>query len=174
LRSKAAASIASALVAALICSASASAVPRHLAAGAKLGTIRISKIGLSSKVYQGGADFSTNPWPSELNKGPGHYPDTPLPWEPGTVALAGHRVTHTHPFRKVNLLHRGNPIVLKTRWGVYHYHVVKVRIVSPDSTWILDWGGPRGHRLVLTACNPPGSDYQRIVVFAKLAQYQKR
>jgi sortase (surface protein transpeptidase) len=33
--------------------------------------------------------------------GPGHYPSTALPGETGTTAFAGHRVTHTHPQRRL-------------------------------------------------------------------------
>ena len=50
---------------------------------------------------------------SPLRKGPGHYPDTPLPGEPGTVAVAGHRTTYLAPFRSVDRLRRGQPIVVE-------------------------------------------------------------
>ena len=45
----------------------------------------------------------------DLRKGPGHYPDTPLPGERGTVAIAGHRTTHGAPFRNIDKLERGRP-----------------------------------------------------------------
>lgn len=37
-----------------------------------------------------------------LRNGPAHYPDTPLPGQGGTVALAGHRTTYLAPFRTID------------------------------------------------------------------------
>ena len=39
---------------------------------------------------------------ADLRKGPGHYADTPLPGEPGTVAIAGQRTTYGAPFRTID------------------------------------------------------------------------
>ena len=39
-----------------------------------------------------------------LRKGPGHYPETPLPGERGTVGIAGHRTTYGAPFRDIDQL----------------------------------------------------------------------
>ena len=37
-----------------------------------------------------------------LNKGPGHWPGTALPSQDGNVVVAGHRVTHSRPFRHID------------------------------------------------------------------------
>jgi sortase A len=159
--------VAAALVALTVASSPASGATNDVVApGAGLGTIRIPAIRLVAPLTQAGLDIYTQKWPPELNAGPAHYPDTALPWQPGTVAIAGHRVTHTRPFRWLNQLRRGESIILNTPRGVYRYQVIRLEIVSPTATWVLGWGGPRGHRLVLTACNPPGFAYQRIVAFA--------
>ena len=102
---------------------------------------------------------------SPLRKGPGHYPDTPLPGQPGTVAVAGHRTTYLAPFRAVNRLRRGQPIVLDMPYGRYVYRVEKTRIVEPSATEVTR--GVGYDRLVLTACHPLYSAAQRIVVFAR-------
>jgi sortase A len=157
---------ASAVALVLLLSATASAAPADLKSGADIGSIRISKIGLEAPLVQGGHNLSTAAWPATLNRGPAHYPDTPLPWQPGTAAFAGHRVTHTHPFRWLNLLKPGDPIVLKTKWGEIHYHVRKIQVVSPYDTKVLDWVPKSGYGLELTACNPAGQATSRIVVKA--------
>ncbi len=103
---------------------------------------------------------------SALRKGPGHYSDTPLPGQPGTVAVAGHRTTYLAPFRTINRLSRGQPIVLDMPYGRFVYRVERSRIVAPSATEVTRRVGY--DRLVLTACHPLYSAAKRIVVFARL------
>jgi sortase A len=103
----------------------------------------------------------------ELRKGPGHYPETPLPGERGTVAVAGHRTTYLAPFRTLDRLRRGDRIVAAMPYGRFTYEVERTRIVSPKATWVTK--GVGFDRLVLTACHPKYSAKQRIVAFARLA-----
>ena len=103
-----------------------------------------------------------------LRKGPGHYPDTPLPGERGTVAIAGHRTTYGAPFRHIDDLERGQRIILSMPYGRFVYRVEKTQIVDDSALWITD---PVGYnRLVLSACHPLYSAAQRLVVFARLEQ----
>ena len=146
--------------------------PAHPRAGAALGTIAIPRIRLVAPLTQAGPDIYTNPWPRELDRGPAHEPDTALPWQRGVVGIAGHRTTWTHPFRWLNRLHRGDGVILRTRWGRFRYRVVGVRIVRPTNTRILFHRF--GHRLVLTACAPPGSARYRIAVTGKLVSVRLR
>jgi sortase A len=103
-----------------------------------------------------------------LRKGPGHYPETPLPGERGTVAVAGHRTTYGAPFRHIDQLKRGNRIIMSMPYGRYVYRVEKTQIVDDSALWITD---PVGYdRLVLSACHPLYSAAQRLVVFARLTK----
>jgi sortase A len=105
-----------------------------------------------------------------LRKGPGHYPDTPLPGERGTVAVAGHRTTYGAPFRNIDQLKHGNRIIMSMPYGRFVYRVEKTQIVDDSALWITD---PVGYdRLVLSACHPLYSAAQRIVVFARLTKRQ--
>ena len=105
---------------------------------------------------------------TDLRKGPGHYPDTALPGQSKTVAIAGHRTTYGAPFRTIDKLRRGDRIDLRMRYGTYVYKVQKTRIVAPSETSVTDNVGY--DRLVLTACHPLYSAAQRIVVFARLVK----
>jgi len=101
-----------------------------------------------------------------LRKGPGHYPDTPLPGDRGTVAIAGHRTTYGAPFRHIDNLGKGDPIVVEMPYGTFRYRVEETRIVPANALWITD---PVGYdRLVLSACHPLYSAAERVVVFARL------
>lgn len=130
----------------------------RIRAGVLLGTISIPRLHETEPLYQGVAA-------AVLARGPGHYPATPLPGRPGTVAIAGHRVTHTRPFLRINLLRRGDAVIVRTRAGVFRYRVYRMAIVRPSGTWIFR-NGP-GEHLVLTACHPPRTASFRLVVFAR-------
>ena len=58
-----------------------------------------------------------------LRKGPGHYPETPLPGERGTSAIAGHRTTYGAPFRHIDELDPGDRIVIDMPDGRFVYRV---------------------------------------------------
>jgi sortase A len=102
-----------------------------------------------------------------LDRGPGHYPGSGLPGGRRAVAIAGHRVTHTRPFLRINELKRGQRIVLTRRSHRFVYRVSAMRVLDPTDVWPIRMR-PTVQRLVLTACHPPHSDRHRLVVFAKL------
>jgi sortase A len=103
-----------------------------------------------------------------LRKGPGHYPETPLPGERGTVAIAGHRTTYGAPFRNLDEVERGERIIVSMPYRRFVYRVEKQQIVDDTALWVTR---PVGYnRLVLTACHPLYSAAQRLVVFARLAK----
>jgi len=129
----------------------------HSAAGARLGTLEIPKIGLHQTLYQGVSAHV-------LAGGPGHYVGTSMPGARGTVGIAGHRTTHTRPFGRLNRLRAGDRVTIKTAGGTYVYRVYRMRIVPPHQVWPLRPG--RFQQVVLTACHPPTSARFRIVVFA--------
>ena len=103
---------------------------------------------------------------TSLRSGPGHYPETPLPGEGGTVAIAGHRTTYLAPFRTIDQLEPGERIVVEMPWARFTYAVEKQEIVEPSQTEVTNTVDHE--RLVLTACHPLYSAAQRIVVFAEL------
>jgi sortase A len=127
--------------------------------GDALGKLLIPSIGVSEYVVEGtDAD--------NLRKGPGHYPETPLPGQRGTSAIAGHRTTYGAPFRKLDKLDKGDRIIVELPYGTFVYRVERTQIVDDSALWVTR---KVGHdRLVLTACHPLYSAEQRIVAFARL------
>ena len=108
----------------------------------------------------------------DLRAGPGHYPDTPLPGQRGTVAIAGHRTTYGAPFRKIDKVRRGDEIVLAMPYGRFTYRVERTRIVPPTAVWVTQ--RVSYDRLILSACHPLYSAAKRIVVFARLTRSEPR
>ena len=109
---------------------------------------------------------------ADLRSGPGHYGDTPLPGERGTVAIAGHRTTFGAPFRTIDKLDRGDPIRIEMPYGRFTYRVEKTRIVQPTQVSVKH--RVAYDRLILSACHPLYSAAQRIVVFARLQKRDDR
>ena len=102
----------------------------------------------------------------DLKKGPGHYPGTPMPGQPGNAAIAGHRTTYGAPFHRVDELVPGDEILVTTVQGEFRYEVTGQRIVSPSEVEVVNYQGD--DRLTLTACHPKYSARQRIIIFAAL------
>lgn len=128
--------------------------------GDALGKLLIPSIGVSEYVVEG-TDAAN------LRKGPGHYPETPLPGQRGTVAIAGHRTTYGAPFRKLDKVEKGDRIIVELPYGTFVYRVERTQIVDDSALWVTNKVGY--NRLVLTACHPLYSAEQRVVAFARLA-----
>jgi sortase A len=141
----------------------ARALARRSKPGDPVGRLRVPAIGLSTVVVQGTDG-------DDLRAGPGHYLETALPGQRGTVAIAGHRTTYGAPFRHVDDLRRGDRIELAMPYGRFTYRVERTRIVSPAAVDVVD--RVAYDRLVLTACHPLYSAAERIVVFARLATFR--
>ncbi|MGH2742308.1 MAG: sortase [Thermoleophilaceae bacterium] len=132
--------------------------------GDAIARIEIPAIGVFDYVVEG-TDTG------DLRKGPGHYPDTPLPGERGTSAIAGHRTTYGAPFRDIDDLKRGQVIRLDMPDGTFVYHVERTKIVDDQDLSVLE---PVGHRrLMLSACHPLYSAAERVIVFARQVRRER-
>jgi sortase A len=131
--------------------------------GESVANIRIPKIGVDKYVVQGVGL-------ADLRKGPGHYPQTPLPGEQGNAAIAGHRTTYGAPFNRLDELAPGDDILVSTAKGSFTYKVASTRVVRPDQVEVLD--PTPSPTLTLTTCNPKYSAKERLVVVSALAPGQ--
>jgi sortase A len=124
----------------------------------KIGEIRIPKIGLVHPIFEGVTL-------TVIDHGPGHWPGSAVPGQLGNAVFAGHRVTHTHPFRNLDKLVPGDEIQFVMADGTYTYRMTQQQIVTPKDTWIVN--PTQTATLTLFACHPPGSATHRIVVRAE-------
>jgi sortase A len=125
--------------------------------GDAIAQIRIPRIGIDRIVVEG-VELP------DLRKGPGHYPETPLPGQEGNAAIAGHRTTYSHPFGDLDQLEKGDRIFIRTAQGNFTYKVYESLIVKPTDVQVLDPDRFRPATLTLTTCNPKYSASQRLVV----------
>jgi sortase A len=137
----------------------AARLERRTPPGHAIGRIRVPAIDVNKVVVEG-TDTSS------LRKGPGHYPETVLPGQRGTTAIAGHRTTYGAPFRDIDEIERGDEIVVEMPYAHFIYRFERSRIVDPSRTEVVR--NVAHDRLVLTACHPLYSAAQRFVVFARL------
>jgi len=131
--------------------------PAHPVPGGAAGVLQVPRLHLDVAFVEGLTLEA-------LAKGPGHYPDTPMPGIGGNVAIAGHRTTNGAPFWALGSLRLGDEITLQTRTGRFVYRVQWVKVVAPD-----DWSIIRQTSvpsLTLTTCNPWFSARERLVVRA--------
>lgn len=136
--------------------------------GSAMARIQIPRIGVDKTVVEGVRV-------SDLRKGPGHYPNTPLPGQTGNAAIAGHRTTYGAPFGDIDKVLPGDEIIVTTIQGDFTYQVLEQGdghgyiIVAPTAVEVLRQDfSDSPNRLTLTACHPKGSARQRIIVVAEL------
>ncbi len=134
-----------------------------VAEGDPIAQIRIPRIAVDSIVVQGVSR-------EDLRRGPGHYPDTPLPGQEGNAAIAGHRTTYGAPFGNLEQLENGDRIFVRTAQGSFTYEVYDTVIVKPTDLQVLDPDRFRPATLTLTTCHPKYSAAQRLIVKAILQE----
>jgi sortase A len=125
-----------------------------------IGRIDIPKLGLSTPLAEG---ITLN----TLDRAPGHWPGSAMPGEIGNVVVAGHRVTHTRPFRHLDRLVPGDEVVFEVDGRRHVYRMTGSEIVQPTGMHIIEQTEAR--TATLFACHPPGSARQRYVVHLELA-----
>jgi sortase A len=132
--------------------------PQPLVEGGVIGEIEVPRLGMEVLVVQGDS-------PHTLRRAVGHMPETPLPWEAGNVALAGHRDSFFRPLKNIR---SGDAITLKTNRGDFQYEVESTEVVPPNDMHVLD--ASSGHALTLITCFPfyyVGSSPKRFIVHAR-------
>ena len=124
--------------------------------------LEIPRMGLNRIVVEGATADA-------LTKGPGHFPETPLPGQLGNAAIAGHRTTHLHPFFDIDKLQPGDQIFVTTFNGRYVYQVTGTEVVDPsDYADVIPTTDVTKATLTLVSCTPRYSATNRIVVRADL------
>ena len=136
----------------------ANVVKTTLEAGAPIGRLEIPSIGLTAIVAEGDEEKT-------LKRAVGHLPDTPLPWQEGNSALAGHRDSFFRPLRHIQV---GDDIHLTTERGTLRYRVTRHTVVDPAELWVLNPSPTAA--LTLITCYPfdyVGPAPRRFIVHAE-------
>ncbi|WP_069171659.1 class E sortase [Streptomyces griseus] len=116
----------------------------------------------------------------------GHYGEgklkTAMPSaKQGNFSVAGHRNTHGEPFRYINKLKPGDPIVVETQDAYYTYEMTSILPqTSPSNVSVIDpvprqsgFTGP-GRYITLTTCTPEFTSTYRMIVWGKMVDERPR
>ena len=110
--------------------------------GTAVAILNIPAIGIKDMVVVEGTS------PENLQLGPGHLRDTPLPGQTGVAEIMGRRATFGAPFARLTSLKRGDKLTVITGQGTAHYTVV----AKGDSSHLVE--DPAPNRLLLfTSCS---------------------
>lgn len=132
--------------------------PLIVRAGGLVGMLDVPSLKLTTPVIEGDDDRT-------LQRAVGHLPDTPLPWESGNSAVAGHRDGLFRPLKDIKV---GDAILFRTSRAEFRYRVTETAIVDPDEVSVLR---PRTkNALTLITCYPfyfVGNAPRRFIVHAE-------
>lgn len=136
----------------------AAKAPYVAAPGSLVGMLDVPRLRMSLPVIEGDDDRS-------LKASVGHLPDTPMPWQAGNSAMAGHRDGLFRPLKGVVV---GDEITFRTTSEAIQYRVTATTIVKPEDVSVL---APRSRdALTLITCYPfsyVGPAPQRFIVHAE-------
>jgi sortase A len=140
--------------------------------GTTIGLMYIPR--LRSKVW--GLPVVNGVAAAQLAQGIGHYPGTAMPGEIGNFATAGHRATNGEPLRNVDLLQKGDSVVVETESQWFTYTLDSYKIVEPEDVWVIDpvpgkpEATPTQALITLTSCHPRWASYQRYIWWGHLVE----
>ncbi|WP_404829204.1 class E sortase [Streptomyces albicerus] len=116
----------------------------------------------------------------------GHYAEegvkTAMPdAKTGNFGVAGHRNTHGEPFRYINRLKPGDPIVVETQDKYFVYKMASILpVTAPSNTAVLD-AIPKGsgftaagRYITLTTCTPEFTSKYRMIVWGTMVEERPR
>lgn len=126
--------------------------------GAPVAIVSIPRLGLRAVVVEGTAS-------GQLLDGPGHRRDTPLPGQPGTSVVYGHRSIAGRPFAQLGRLRPGDTITVVTgQSGDLVFRVTGLR----DSRQAASVRPSNAPGLTLVTADPPWQPTHTLIVSATL------
>lgn len=111
---------------------------------------------------------------NNLNRGLAHLPGSALPGEKGNVFISGHSAVSRFltariaPFAKLADLKIDDEIMVEAADNKFVYKVINSKVVEPTELSVINPPEPLGRYITLMTCVPPGLNYKRLVVIAKM------
>ncbi len=137
-------------------------------------SILIPKIGAKAKIFANVDPTSQDEFLPILQQGIAHAKGTVFPGIPGNIYLFAHSTDNFWDVGRYNAvfyllkdLSVGDDIVVFFENKRYDYKVKKSQIMGPSDVTYLKSQESGVERLILQTCWPPGTTWQRLVVFAE-------
>jgi LPXTG-site transpeptidase (sortase) family protein len=137
--------------------------------------VLIPKIGANSKVFPNVDASDPNQFLPILKEGVAHAKGTVFPGMKGNIYLFAHSTDNFWDVGRYNAvfyllkdLAPGDEIVIFFQNKRYNYVVTETKTVNPsDVSYIVNAQNQSQETLILQTCWPPGTTWQRLLVFAK-------
>jgi LPXTG-site transpeptidase (sortase) family protein len=137
-------------------------------------SIVIPKIGASSKVFADVDPADENQFLPILMKGVAHAQGSVFPGMKGNVYLFAHSTDNFWDVGRYNAvfyllkdLKKGDEVVIFYKSVRHEYVVTDSKIMDPNQVFYLIKGQQNQEQLILQTCWPPGTTWQRLLIFAK-------
>jgi len=141
----------------------------------QLGVV-IPKIGANSSIVANVDPYDSAVYQQALTKGVAHAKGTVLPGDQGAAFLFSHSSTdlltaskYNSVFYLLSKLENGDPITIYRDRQAIPFVVTEKKIVKPNEVAFLTGTTPNP-TLTLMTCWPPGTDFERLLVFATLSR----
>ena len=135
-------------------------------------SIDLPSINVFSPIIPNVDPFNPKDYLAKLEHGVGQAKGTALPGQGKTVYLFAHssdvpwRITrYNTAFFKLDFIKNGDLIIIRRNGIVYKYKVYDKKTIWPNEISYLT--KPQGNILILQTCVPVGTDWQRLLVFAR-------
>ncbi len=139
----------------------------------KTDWLEIPKINLSVPIIFPKKENKEIDFEKLLDEGAVFYPSSSLPGEKGETIILGHsaplnwpKVRYEWIFSRLSELEKGDEIIIYYDYCKYRYIVFDKKILNKGES--IPVFNNQDNVLVLTSCWPPGKDYKRIIVGAKI------
>lgn len=135
--------------------------------------LEIPKINLTSTIIPNVDSANESVYLEKLKEGVAHAKDSYFPGDSGPIVLFSHStdtlariVQYNAKFYGLKDMDIGDEITVHFKGQIYTYRVTDKRIINPQE---LETIRQTSAKLILTTCWPPGTDWQRVVVFSDLS-----
>jgi LPXTG-site transpeptidase (sortase) family protein len=137
-------------------------------------SIIIPKIGASAKVFSNIDPSNQDDFLPILQKGVAHAAGTVFPGMKGNIYLFAHSTDNFWDVGRYNAvfyllkdLQKGDEVVIFYQNTRYNYIVTDSKVVDPsDVSYLINSQNQTKQQLILQTCWPPGTTWQRLLVFA--------
>lgn len=123
-----------------------------------LGIMKIPKLEVSQYILEGTQ--------RQMRYGGGHVIGTAGIGEKGNCVISAHR---PQAFRYLDLLVKGDQVVIKAKGNIVTYTVYESFVVEPTELWVLDPAEGEDYTLTMITCTPFMVSSHRLIVRARLA-----
>lgn len=111
---------------------------------------------------------------NDLSKSLAHLPGSALPGEKGNVFISGHSALSqvfslkNAVFSRLSDLKKGDQVIIETPGAKFVYAIESLKVVNPSDVSVINAPEEMGRYVTLMTCVPPGLNFKRLVVLAKM------